>query len=354
MNTIAYQPVVIAGKNFLTLYIGAQHTLTSDVSTLIDQQKYITILIVTVIGGVAFIIVFLLFSWNKRLETTVNVRTTELKRANDSLTESNKQLASVNEQLKIHDKMQKEFINITSHEMKTPTQAILGYSNLIEQNPEQIDEMIEGISRNATRLQRLTSDILDVTRIESKSLKLNLEKFNLNELISHIIDDYRNQIEKSNIDVKILHEQKEIIEVEGDKNRLSQVISNLLDNAIKFTKEGTIRVTQQIKDSNALVTVKDSGQGIDPEIMPRLFTKFVAKSERGTGLGLFISRSIVEAHGGKIRGQNNNSDANSTGATFSFSLPLVSAPENTKIRAMVTGSDSNESTELIEENITPI
>lgn len=142
MNTIAYQPVVIAGKNFLTLYIGAEHTLTTDVSTLIDQQKYITILIVTVIGGVAFIIVFLLFSWNKRLKTTVNVRTTELKRANDSLTESNKQLASVNEQLKIHDKMQKEFINIASHEMKTPTQAILGYSNLIEQNPEQIDEMM--------------------------------------------------------------------------------------------------------------------------------------------------------------------------------------------------------------------
>ncbi|MGA9154418.1 MAG: histidine kinase dimerization/phospho-acceptor domain-containing protein, partial [Candidatus Nitrosopolaris sp.] len=220
MNTIAYQPVVIAGKNFLTLYIGAQHTLTSDVSTLIDQQKYITILIVTVIGGVAFIIAFLLFSWNRRLQTTVNVRTAELKRANDSLTESNKQLAAANEQLKIHDKMQKEFINITSHEMRTPTQAILGYSNLIEQHPDQIDEMIEGISRNATRLQRLTSDILDVTRIESKSLKLNLERFNLNELISDIIDDYRNQIEKSSIDVKLLHEQKEIIEVEGDKNRL--------------------------------------------------------------------------------------------------------------------------------------
>jgi FtsZ-interacting cell division protein ZipA len=112
MNTIAYQPVVIAGKNFLTLYIGAQDTLTSDVSTLIDQQKYITILIVTVIGGVAFIIAFLLFSWNRRLQTTVNVRTAELKRANDSLTESNKQLAAANEQLKIHDKMQKEFINI--------------------------------------------------------------------------------------------------------------------------------------------------------------------------------------------------------------------------------------------------
>ena len=145
MNTIAYQPVVINGKNFLTLYISAEHTLTSDVSALIDQQKYFTILVVTIIGAVAFIIAFLLFSWNKRLETTVDVRTAELKTANDSLTESNRQLASANEQLKIHDKMQNEFINIASHEMKTPTQAILGYSNLIQRHPEKRDEMIQAV-----------------------------------------------------------------------------------------------------------------------------------------------------------------------------------------------------------------
>jgi signal transduction histidine kinase len=330
MNTIAYQPVVVDGKTFLVLSISAQHNLTSDVSAIINQQQYFTILVVAVIGAVAFTIVFLLFSWNKRLETTVNTRTAELKTTNDSLTESNKQLASANEQLKIHDRMQNEFINIASHEMKTPTQAILGYSNLIQKHPEQIDEMIEGISRNAIRLQRLTSDILDVTRIESKSLKLNLEKFNLDELISDIIDDYRNELEKSKSDIKILHEKKDIIEVEADKNRLSQVISNLLDNAIKFTKKGTIRVTEEIDDSKALITVKDTGQGIDPQIMPRLFTKFVAKSERGTGLGLFISRSIVEAHGGKISGQNSYSDTNTTGATFTFSLPL-SRPGKTKI-----------------------
>jgi hypothetical protein len=118
MNTIAYQPVVIAHKNFLTLYISAPHTLTSDVSALIDQQKYFTILVVTIIGAVAFIISFLLFSWNKRLESTVNVRTAELKTANDSLAKSNKQLASANEQLKIRDKMQNEFINIASQELR--------------------------------------------------------------------------------------------------------------------------------------------------------------------------------------------------------------------------------------------
>ena len=222
--------------------------------------------------------------------------------------------------------MQNEFINIASHEMKTPTQAILGYSNLIQRHPEKTEEFIQGISRNATRLQRLTSDILDVSRIESKSLKLNLEMFNLNELISDVVDDYKNEIVKSNSDVKLLHQsQNEIIQLEGDKNRLGQVISNLLGNAIKFTKKGTISVTEEIKDDKALVRVKDMGQGIDPEIMHKLFSKFVAKSESGTGLGLFISKSIVEAHGGKIWGQNNYSDSNIRGATFTFSLPLVRA-----------------------------
>ncbi|MFZ0511947.1 MAG: HAMP domain-containing sensor histidine kinase [Candidatus Nitrosopolaris sp.] len=169
--------------------------------------------------------------------------------------------------------------------MKTPTQAILGYSNLILRHPEKKREMIQAISRNATRLQRLTSDILDVTRIESRSLKLNLERFNLNELISDVVDDYRNEIEKSKGGVKLLHEQpNEIISVEADKSRLSQVISNLISNAIKFTEEGTITVKGQIKDSKALVTIKDTGQGIYHEIIPRLFSKFVAKSETGTGL----------------------------------------------------------------------
>ena len=273
MNTIAYQPVVLDKKNFLTLYISAQHSLASDVSALIDQQRYFTILVVTIIGAVAFIIAFLVVSWNKRLETIVNVRTEELKTAIDSL-------ATANEQLKIHDKMQNEFINIASHEMKTPTQAILGYSKLIQRHPEKREEMIQAISRNATRLQRLTSDILDVTRIESRSLKLNRERFNLNELISDVLVDYRSEIEKSKGGVKLLHEQlNEIIYVEADKNRLSQVMSNLLGNAIKFTKEGTITVRVEIRDSKALVTIKDTGQGIDPEIIPRLFSKFVAKSE---------------------------------------------------------------------------
>jgi len=229
----------------------------------------------------------------------------------------------LNEDLKIHDKMQQEFINIASHEIRTPTQAILGYSKLIQQHPERREEMIEAIVRNATRLQRLTNDILDVTRIETQSLKLNVERVNLNELISDIIEDQKNEIEKTNKDIRLVHErQDQNIEIDADKNRLTQVISNLLSNAIKFTKEGTIRVTEEVKDSMALVTVMDTGRGIDPEISLRLFSKFAAKSETGMGLGLFISKSIVEAHGGKIWAQNNTDYDRKKGATFTFSIPL--------------------------------
>src|SRR5713226_353881 len=324
MSTIAYEPVLVKGQYFLTLYISAQHNLATDVTALINQQQYFTMLIIAIIGGVAIIIAFLVFSWNKRLETVVNTRTAELKTTNDSL-------ALANERLKIRDKMQQEFINIASHEMKTPTQAILGYSKLIQRHPEKREGMLEAIARNAIRLQRLTNDILDVTRIETQSLKLNMERVNLNELISDIIEDYVNEIEKTNKDVMLLHEpQDQIIEVEADKNRLTQVISNLLSNAIKFTKEGIIRVTEEVKDSKALVSIKDTGQGIDPEIFPRLFLKFAAKSETGTGLGLFISKSIVEAHGGKIWAENNIDFDGKMGATFTFSIPLSKLEQQQK------------------------
>jgi len=324
MSTIAYEPVLVKGQYFLTLYISAQHNLATDVTALINQQQYFTMLIIAIIGAVGIIIAFLVFSWNKRLTTVVNTRTADLKTSNDSL-------ALANERLKIHDKMQQEFINIASHEMKTPTQAILGYSKLIQRHPEKREVMMEAIARNATRLQRLTNDILDVTRIETQSLKLNIERVNLNELISDLIEDYRNEIEKTNKDIKLLHEpQAQIIEVEADKNRLTQVISNLLSNAIKFTKKGTIRVTEEVKDSKAFISIKDTGQGIDTEIFPRLFLKFAAKSETGTGLGLFISKSIVEAHGGKIWAENNDSSDGKKGATFTFSIPLSKLEQKQK------------------------
>jgi two-component system, OmpR family, sensor histidine kinase VicK len=265
------------------------------------------------------------------------------------LEESNKQLTEANEQLKVHDKMQNEFINIAAHELRTPIQPILGLSEVLRsrlrrtggggegEGVEQGQEILDIIIRNANRLQRLAEDILDATKIESQLLKLNKERFNLNELISNAVQDYRNQIEKGNRGIKLLYSpSKQDIVVEADRSRLTQVISNLLSNAVKFTREGTISISTEKKDNQVIVSVKDTGSGIDPEILPRLFSKFSAKSFEGTGLGLFISKNIVEAHGGKIWAENNNDDDDAygeKGATFYFMLPLTDQQQQQQLNA---------------------
>ena len=231
-----------------------------------------------------------------------------------------KQAELVN-QLEVHDKLQREFINIASHEMKTPTQAILGYSELLETDPKNNAEIIASLKRNANRLQRLTNDILEVSRIESQTLRLNKEKVNINEKIREIIDDVRNQVQNPNdLQINFL-EAKHPVHLEADKTRLYQVIANLLTNAIKFTNEGTITVSADVNDNNneLIVTVRDSGEGIHSDIIPRLFTKFATKSNAGTGLGLYISKNIIEAHGGRIWAENNQ---DGKGANFTFTLPL--------------------------------
>jgi signal transduction histidine kinase len=239
------------------------------------------------------------------------------------------------EQLKIHDKMQKEFINVAAHELRTPIQPILGLAEVLrskkdegrreEDDKQKNDEellLLDTIIRNAKRLQRLTEDILDVTKIESQSLQLNKEQFNLREMMLNAIADSNNQLKKdSNIKLELV--SREDVFVKADKARLNQVIANLLSNAIKFTQEegGIITIRTEIMNSRILVSIKDTGTGIDPEILPRLFTKFVTKPETGgTGLGLFISKSIIESHDG-IMWAGNNANGEK-GATFGFSLPI--------------------------------
>ena len=204
--------------------------------------------------------------------------------------------------------MQEEFINIAAHELRTPIQPILSLSELLlskKGNIEQYEELLESINRNGKRLQRLAENILDVTKIESQSLQLKKEKFSLNDLILSIFTNYESHMKKAEIsNVKLTIVPKEdIVLVEGDKERLTQVFDNILSNAIKFTKEGTITVSiQRMKENDkefGVVSVKDTGSGIDSEILPRLFTKFATKSQTGTGLGLYISKRIIETHGGK-------------------------------------------------------
>ena len=238
--------------------------------------------------------------------------------------------AELVDQLEAHDKMQREFINIASHEMKTPTQAILGTSGLLKYFPERKDELIEIIQRNAKRLQTLIGNILDVTRIESQTLILNKERFNIRDLVSSVIEDYKDRTKDSNTKLSIKNNNNNNpIFVEADGDRIVQVLSNLLSNSIKFTNQGEISINlfERIQEEGdgkkeVLVSVTDTGMGINSEIFGRLFSKFASKSFQGTGLGLFICKSIIEAHGGRIWAENNNIGAEkSTGATITFSLP---------------------------------
>jgi signal transduction histidine kinase len=237
------------------------------------------------------------------------------------------------EQLQLQDKMQKEFINIAAHELRTPLQPILGLAeivkNEIKDNSHQ-KELLDIVISNAKRLKKLSEDILDVTKIESHSLKLNKESFDINALIVSIIDDYvRHSLNKKAIKFADYFSKEKII-IYADKNRIGQVISNLIENSVKFISkeqgECVISIKTEKKkniDSSKIVVVriKDTGSGIDMDILPRLFTKFSSKSFQGTGVGLYISKNIIEAHGGQIWAENNTEDGKS-GATFSFSLPF--------------------------------
>jgi signal transduction histidine kinase len=309
-------------------------------------------------AAVVVLIVFLI-KWSSSLDIEVRRRTTEL---NDS----NERLALAIDRLKNQEKMQKEFINVAAHELRTPIQPILGLSEILRSRLSKGQEwqgrdLLDIIIRNAKRLQRLAEDILDVTRIESQSLKLKKELFDLNQIASQSVEDHKNQITSSyrdstdndkRISLVFVPDNEEIL-IEADKSRISQVISNLLSNAIKFTKlERTedakittrendvktilVTVAKDNLEKEAIVGIRDAGIGIDPEIIPRLFSKFASKSFEGTGLGLFISKSIIEAHGGKIWAENNESNGHCDGATFRFTLALY----KTKHQDVQTAIDS--------------
>ncbi|MDQ3835696.1 MAG: HAMP domain-containing histidine kinase [Thermoproteota archaeon] len=255
--------------------------------------------------------------------------------------------AELYRRLELQEKMEKEFINVAAHELRTPVQPLLGMTDILmsqfEEQEQGRDEEEEGLSdkknmneimvtkeevdimaRNVKKLERLTSDILDVSRIESNALRLNLETVDLNEKIRIVINDEKSNIPQGKA-LTIFFNQRESndILVRVDTSRLFEVLSNLLRNAVKFTDSGgTIEVSAEKCADNreAIVSVSDSGRGIDAGILPRLFTKFASKSDKGVGLGLYLSRGIIEAHGGKIWAENNK---DGKGATFRFTLPLT-------------------------------
>ena len=256
--------------------------------------------------------------------------------------ELNLEIKESNEKLKNNDKMQKEFINTAAHELRTPLQPIISLSQLLKDKIKDKEQkgFLDIIIKNAKRLKGLTEDILDVTKIEGDKLNLNKSAFNIVYLLQSLIKEFEHGVED---DKKIKFEMQLNIDsntiVFADRNRISQVISNLIDNSIKFMamkdEKGLISIyvektkiisSKENENSNSfkdevVISIKDNGKGVDSEIFPRLFTKFASNSFQGTGLGLFIAKNIVEAHAGKIWAKNN--EDGESGATFSFSLPLA-------------------------------
>ncbi len=277
-----------------------------------------------------------------------------LKESNERLREREETIHVQYERLKESDKMKNEFINVAAHELRTPIQPILSLTEALRsgiKEPQQ-QELADVTIRNAKRLKRLTDDILDVTKIESHSLSLKKESFNLNDVITNVIEDAVANIAKksqcANL-VKLEYHPRDIF-VEADKARITQVISNLLNNAFKFTEvkvnegngiRGIININaEKLDDGMAIISIKDNGTGIDPEILPRLFEKFTSKSYQGTGLGLFICKSIVQAHGGKIWGEN-NIHGGIAGATFTFNLPITNTNSSTAATSSINNTLHN-------------
>jgi len=255
---------------------------------------------------------------NSNLERLVNMRTAELQ-------DSKKQLEVVVAQLKEQERVMKEFINIAAHELKNPITPILvttqilakrEFDNKIVFSKEEFDL----IAQNAIRLKRVSDDILDVARIENNGIKLETVSLNLSDLLQDAIADSKPLARPG---LELTFEGSDLV-IEADRGKIQQVVLNILHNALKFTKEGTIQVSLTVNSnkSEVVVAFRDNGSGIDREILPRLFGKYVTRLEKGTGLGLFISKNIIEAHGGKIWAQNNS---DGIGATFLFSLPLKAA-----------------------------
>lgn len=283
-----------------------------------ERTKFLLLLLGTLFS-IAVLAAFLT-KWNATLGKEVKVRTEEL--------------ATANAMLQRNLNAQKEFLDIAAHELRNPVQPILGLAEVLQARASEVaidgagsssstafrdKQMVDAIVRNAKRLQKLTEDLLDASKIDSGSLRLNKETFDLSKVVASTLQDFTNSFDNTK-KISVIGVPAEAMIVSADKERIVQVLSNLLNNSQKFVKEGTIHVGLQKEDSHAIVTIRDDGEGIHPEVFPRLFEKFVTRSDRGTGLGLFISRGIIEAHDGKIWAENNKEGK---GASFHFKLPLA-------------------------------
>ena len=332
------QPIVVGGQPtyFLEMVTPTQVIFSKIQETLFVERLKSGSLLAGVFASIILLVVFLL-RWNSTMEKEVIKRTAELNESNSSLdvmarklTNANVSLYEANELLKKHQKLQQEFIDMAAHELRTPIQPILGLADVLHDRVSDKYErgLLEVIVRNARRLQRFSSEILDATKIEGSLLKLSKMQIDLNKKIENVVGDIENgtDTEINGRKNKIVFQRRESITVYADKDRIYQVISNLISNALKHTDNGTVTINACLNHSasnhnnEAIVTISDTGRGIDSQVISKLFSKFATTSFTGTGLVLYISKGIIEAHGGRIWAENNS---NGIGATFSFSLPAI-------------------------------
>jgi signal transduction histidine kinase len=318
---VSGSPVLYRGEQVMSVAITTPTASIFDqVEQVLSAQKIQTItMLVAVVAAVSVLIIYL-SKWNLSLDRKIRLRTSELEAAN--------------EKLKDNDKLQREFINVAAHELRTPIQPMLGVVELIEGSLNGGDmvqvkrDEIEMLARNANRLEKLSSQLLEMARIEGGALALKLEPVDVSSEVHHVIANAQSTLQKD-IDI-IFREPDKPSTVQADKTKLFEVLANIIGNAIKFTEHGSIiiNVEQSRDGEEVIVKIVDTGSGIDPEIMPRLFTKFASKSDAGTGIGLYIAKKIIEAHGGRIWAENN---PDGSGATFSFTLPLIANASQTHL-----------------------
>lgn len=257
--------------------------------------------------------------------TEIHKAQVEIQEREARLREQFEELKKLNKKLEMQDRIQKEFINVAAHELRTPIQPIIGLAESLRDKKGDIlsqTYLIDIIIKSGKRLQRVAENILDVTKIESNTLKIHKEQFNMKDLIYDLFQDFNYHLHSNykEKDIELKFEAKEDIFVTADRARLTQVIMNLFHNALKFTDKGVIAISIERIENNVLVQVKDTGTGISNILSSQLFTKFAIKSETGTGLGLFICKNIVEAHGGNMWAENN---MDGKGATFAFTIPAI-------------------------------
>jgi signal transduction histidine kinase len=348
-TSIAYEPMLINGTDgqttstfFGVLYITSVDVLAGDQAAQIDSLRLFFAVSVVAIGTAGLVSALVVLRWNSSLDNLIRKRTADLIAANDELA--------------AQAKAQKDLINIAAHELRTPAQTILASSELLKDalglplgakqsapattgtasvqalasaparpiSDDEVRDLVDSTYRNAERLQKLTKNLLEVARIDTKTAHVELEDFDLNDRIADFVRDFTKVLDvtKNGPRPKIEFLPEGDIRVHADRIKTYEVVSNLLSNAIRHSKSGgTITITAERSGGYALVKIKDQGTGIDKQLIGKLFERFATDS--GTGLGLYISRNYVEAQGGKIWAENNDVDADDKGATFSFTIPLA-------------------------------